>query len=89
MRCFLGLGSNLGDSTELLNNAYSKIENTYTKIINKSSIYTTPAWGLEDQPDFKNSVVEISTTYSLQMLLKHIQKIELDLGRERKNSLGT
>lgn len=88
MRCFLGLGSNLGDSTKLLNSAYSKIENDYTKIINKSSIYTTPAWGLEDQPDFKNSVVEISTTYSLQMLLKHIQKIELDLGRERKIHWG-
>ncbi|MBL7574872.1 dihydroneopterin aldolase / 2-amino-4-hydroxy-6-hydroxymethyldihydropteridine diphosphokinase [Peptoniphilus asaccharolyticus DSM 20463] len=87
-RCFLGLGSNLGDSLELLNMAYAKIEDNYTKIIKKSSVYTTPAWGLENQPDFKNSVIEIETTYSPQVLLKHLQKIEIDLGRERKIHWG-
>lgn len=88
LRVFLGLGSNIGDSENFLKEATNLIQNEYVTLINSSSIYTTPAWGVVDQPDFKNSVIEIETTYTPQMLLKHLQKIELELGRERKIHWG-
>lgn len=87
-KVFLGMGSNIGDSENYLKQALEKIQNKYVKVINVSSTITTKAWGLVDQPDFKNNVVEIETTYTPQNLLKHLQKIELELGRERKIHWG-
>lgn len=88
-RCFLGLGSNIGDSENLIKTAIETINDKYTKVVNSSSIYTTKAWGYVDQPDFKNAVIEIMTTYSPISLLHHLQKIELDMGRERKIHWGS
>ena len=83
-RVFLGLGSNQGNSKKLIEKAISKIENEYNEVVKQSSLYNTKAWGLENQPDFVNAVVEIKTIYTPKNLLKHIQEIELKLGRERK-----
>lgn len=85
---FLGLGSNIGDSEIILKNAIQKINNEYTKVTKKSKLYRTKAWGLEEQPDFLNMAIEIETFYEPLTLLKHLQKIEIDLGRERKIHWG-
>lgn len=87
-RVFLGLGSNIGESKVLLETAIERIQNDYVKLLSSSSFYTTKAWGLEEQPDFLNAVIEIETGYEPGNLLKHIQQIELDLGRERKIHWG-
>ncbi|MBS4749779.1 2-amino-4-hydroxy-6-hydroxymethyldihydropteridine diphosphokinase [Carnobacteriaceae bacterium zg-ZUI78] len=82
-RAFLSLGSNIGDSQALLETAIQKLNNTYIKVTKLSSLYRTKAWGLTDQPDFLNQVIEIETFYEPQTLLQHLQNIELELGRER------
>lgn len=87
-RVFLGLGSNIGDSKKILETAVNKIEDDYTKVLKFSKFYETKAWGLTEQPDFLNKVIEIETTYEPLVLLKHLQKIELELGRERKIHWG-
>ncbi|MDO5755634.1 MAG: 2-amino-4-hydroxy-6-hydroxymethyldihydropteridine diphosphokinase [Tissierellia bacterium] len=87
-RVFLGLGSNQGDSKSLLEQAKKALNNEYCKVKTSSKIYQTKAWGLEDQEDFLNQVLEIETFYEAGELLKFTQKIEKDLGRERKIHWG-
>lgn len=87
-RAFIGIGTNMGDLEKNLSQAIDKIEDDYTKITNKSSFYKTKAWGLENQDDFLNGVLEVETLYTPQNLLSHLQKIENNLGRERKENWG-
>lgn len=80
---YLLLGSNLGNSKEILDHAVSEIEHDIGDIINASSIYKTKAWGIEDQPDFLNQVVEIESSFSPEVLLEKVNEIEEKLGRVR------
>lgn len=87
-RVFLGLGSNIGDSESLLESAIQKIQDDYTVLLQTSSLYRTKAWGRTDQPDFFNRVVEVQTSYEAMELLRKLQTVELELGRERKIHWG-
>lgn len=51
-RYYLLLGSNLGNRKQNLDNVLHKIKEKLGNILEKSSVYVTEAWGLEDQPDF-------------------------------------
>jgi 2-amino-4-hydroxy-6-hydroxymethyldihydropteridine diphosphokinase len=48
-----------------------------------SSVYRTKAWGIEDQPDFLNQVLEVESDLSAMEILKIILEIEQSLGRKR------
>ena len=80
---YLLLGSNLGNSLQMLAEARSHIENQIGRIIKSSTIYKSEAWGVEEQPDFLNQVVEIETELALDMILENIQSIEKKMGRIR------
>ena len=80
---YLLLGSNLGDSRGMLKRAVELIELKLGKVVDCSSIYKTKAWGVENQPDFLNQVVEIESSLTPEELLKEINKIEERLGRVR------
>lgn len=81
---YLSIGSNIGDREDYLNRSIAKIKDiSMTRLLKTSSFYETPAWGLTDQQDFLNACLEISTELSPYELLKHLQRIELDLHRER------
>ena len=80
---YLLLGSNLGDSRGMLKSAVELIELKLGKVVDCSSIYKTKAWGVENQPDFLNQVVEIESSLTPEKLLKEINKIEERLGRVR------
>ncbi len=80
---YLLLGSNLGNSRRLLNEAIDLIELTVGKVINSSAVYKTKAWGIEDQPDFLNQVVEVESDFEAAVILKIINEIEEKLGRVR------
>ncbi|MBC8384025.1 MAG: 2-amino-4-hydroxy-6-hydroxymethyldihydropteridine diphosphokinase [Candidatus Cloacimonetes bacterium] len=83
--CYLGLGSNLGNRENNIRKAMSKIEMIDGITLRKiSSIIETKPYGKTDQPDFLNCVVEIETQLASLELLKKIMKIELELGRIRK-----
>lgn len=80
---YLLLGSNLGDSQAMLKRAVDLIDHRVGKIVNSSSTYATKAWGIEDQPDFLNQVVEIECELLPKSLLLKINDIEKTLGRKR------
>ena len=85
---FIGIGSNMGDSKENIELALEKMEDEATKIVKKSELIATKAWGLEDQPDFLNGVVQIETYYEPMTLLRFLQNIENELGRIREVKWG-
>jgi len=88
MRAFLGLGSNLGDRALYLKEAISALESPTIKILATSRIYETEPWGVMDQPQYWNQVIEIETTLEPRDLLHVCQGIEHQLGRERKVHWG-
>ncbi len=80
---YLLLGSNLGDTKKMLQSARGLIENRVGKVIQASSFYRTKAWGIEDQPDFLNQVLEVDTDLNPSEVLASILEIEKELGRIR------
>lgn len=59
------------------------IENKVGKILLKSSLYQTAAWGLTDQADFINQVILLDSELEPQNILEEIQAIEKAFDRER------
>lgn len=84
---FLGLGSNCGEKKKNILSAISEIKKigSVEKI---STIIQTKPWGDENQEDFLNAVVEISSGGSAQELLENLQKIEQKLGRTKTRKWG-
>ena len=80
---YLLLGSNMGDSEQLLIVATNMIEKNIGKLTTSSVIYKTAAWGKEDQPDFLNQIIIVSSLLSSSTLLKKIFIIEKEMGRVR------
>ena len=80
---FLLLGSNLGNRSETLQKARDLINNEIGRIVNQSSIYSTKAWGVENQPDFLNQVIELDSALEPHAILREVNKIEERLGRVR------
>ena len=85
---YLLLGTNLGSRNKNLSAAIDKIGDK-SLILSKSSIYSTAAWGLEDQEDFLNQVVCIETSLNSFELLEDILEVEQKLGRERIQKWGS
>ena len=81
--CYLLLGSNLEDPGRQLSIARKKLRQQAGKILRKSSLYQTAAWGKTDQPDFLNQVVEMETQLSPRGLLETLLAIEAEMGRLR------
>jgi 2-amino-4-hydroxy-6-hydroxymethyldihydropteridine diphosphokinase len=81
----LGLGGNIGDVNSSLDEAVKLIHERVGEVLLKSSLYKTKAWGVEDQPDFLNQVIQISTNLRPIEVLKKSLEIELLLGRDRAN----
>lgn len=80
---YLILGSNVGNKLENLAIAEKHISVMAGKIIKKSSVYITSAWGNTDQPDFLNQALCIETPYTAPDLLASLLSIEQLLGRVR------
>ena len=80
---YLLLGSNMGNSTELLSNAIEQIENKIGPLLLQSNLYATAAWGNTSQPDFLNQVIEVNTQLDATETLNEILSIEKNMGRIR------
>lgn len=81
---YLALGSNLGDSLTLLKSAVTLIsKEKKITVLTKSKLYETAPYGGVSQDNFLNAVIKIDTILSPMELLETLQKIELQLGRER------
>ena len=84
----LALGTNIEPREQYLKDALRKIVDNNIKIILESSIYETPAWGGVADQNFLNMCIEVETSLGAYELLDTIQKIELELGRVRKEHWG-
>jgi 2-amino-4-hydroxy-6-hydroxymethyldihydropteridine diphosphokinase len=78
---FLGLGTNLDDREANLRTAKGKLS-SLMKIVKESPIYVTPPWGYEDQPDFLNQVIQVTTRLEPTQLLDYLKGIEDEMGRK-------
>ncbi len=82
---YIGIGSNLGDSERIASkavNAIGQLENT--QVLKTSSLYASKPMGPADQPNYINAVCMVETALKPHSLLKQLQRIELEEGRERK-----
>jgi 2-amino-4-hydroxy-6-hydroxymethyldihydropteridine diphosphokinase len=85
----LGLGSNMGDRKQNILAAIDKMNaNTQITVKKISSIYETEPYGLKNQANYLNGVVEISTNLSPEELLDACLLIEKELGRTRNVHWG-
>ncbi|MFA5034764.1 MAG: 2-amino-4-hydroxy-6-hydroxymethyldihydropteridine diphosphokinase [Candidatus Margulisiibacteriota bacterium] len=86
---YLGLGSNVGDREEYVEQACFLLEkNPYIQVTKRSANYETEPEGNSEQPKFINAAVEIRTKLAPQKLLDVCQEIEAALGRERELEWG-
>ena len=82
---FVGLGGNLGDPEATLGDALQALDGVHdTRLLRASHLYRTPAWGVEQQPDFINAVVMLETRLGAPALLESLFVIERQHGRVRE-----
>lgn len=85
---YILLGSNLGDRKRNLSLALEKISSVVGRILARSSVYQSEPWGISQQPQFLNQVVEINSRNNPQKVLQKLLAIEAELGRERLEKWG-
>ena len=86
---YLGLGSNIGDALENIHQAASRLmQSSSLHIVKSSSYYHTRPWGKTDQEDFINAVVQIETELTPRELLELCLTIEKQMGRIRDEKWG-
>jgi 2-amino-4-hydroxy-6-hydroxymethyldihydropteridine diphosphokinase len=80
----VALGGNVGDVRATFKQAIGQLCGmAQGALIARSSDYTTPPWGDEDQDPFINACVEIETGLDPHALLSVMQKVEQEFGRTR------
>jgi 2-amino-4-hydroxy-6-hydroxymethyldihydropteridine diphosphokinase len=79
---YIGLGSNQGNSLEILRSALSDLRSLGT-LQHVSPVYESDPVGLIDQPTFTNAVAELSTPLEPVALLDGLLEIEARHGRVR------
>jgi len=81
---YVGLGSNLQGPTRQLEGAFELLAGiSGTHLIRKSSLYRSAPFGGVEQPDFVNAAAALLTRLSAAELLRELQRIEDEQGRER------
>lgn len=88
-KCYLAIGSNLGDRESYLKLVSSEIlKKEGIEEVKKSSYIQTKPYGVTDQPDFLNAVIKVETFLTPYQLLEFCQSIEKKAKRERKRHWG-
>lgn len=79
------LGSNLGDSAQILQEAVDLLADTPSlMLVEVSPVYETKPWGeVQDQPNFLNMVVVAESTLEPLTILDRTRAIENNFDRER------
>ncbi len=81
---FIAMGSNIGQSRELIEEAVRKLNLAEDIRVEKvSELIVTKPYGVTDQPDFINGVMKITTLKTPHELLDTLHKIEAEAGRQR------
>jgi 2-amino-4-hydroxy-6-hydroxymethyldihydropteridine diphosphokinase len=86
---YLGLGANLGDPEEQLQEALERLNNAEeVEVTRVSTFYRNPPLGPENQPWYINAVARVRTRLGPEELLRLLQRIEADMGRVRGERWG-
>jgi len=85
---YLCLGSNEGNRLVNIHAATELIHKTIGKVARKTHMYETEPWGQKDQEGFYNQIIMINTSLEPNDLLTALNKVERELGRERKEKYG-
>jgi 2-amino-4-hydroxy-6-hydroxymethyldihydropteridine diphosphokinase len=81
---FLGVGGNIGDPRATMAAALAMLATDPEITVEAvSSLYSTPPWGITDQPDFLNAAAEVRTSLAPRALLERCLATEQDLQRVR------
>jgi 2-amino-4-hydroxy-6-hydroxymethyldihydropteridine diphosphokinase len=84
----IALGGNVGDVRATFAQAIALLcADVAVRLKARSSDYTTPPWGVTDQPPFINAVIAVSTTLAPHDLLARAIASERALGRDRAREL--
>lgn len=79
---WLGIGSNLGDREALIHEAAARLS-AFLGNLRLSGLWSSRARYVLNQPDFLNAVAAGTTDLCPQELLRAVNKIEAELGRDR------
>ena len=82
-RVYLGLGTNLGDREQNLQEAIRLIGDRVGKVTRQSSFIQTEPWGFESENLFLNAVILCETEQTPREVLLTTQQIERDMGRQK------
>ena len=85
---FLQLGSNMDNRNAYLKNANKLIAEEIGAIQKKSKIYESVPWGVENQNNYLNQVLEIKSEFSAEEVLGKVLQIEDKIGRIRDEKWG-
>ncbi len=81
---FLSIGTNQGERLLNIEKALTKITDNAGEIYLKSPIYENPPLGFDSEMNFYNLCIGIKTKFSPEDLLFILQKIEFEIGRNKK-----
>lgn len=85
-KVFIGVGGNLANPKQTVIDAINALrQHNNIRVIARSSLYQSKPMGPQDQPDYVNAVVQITTTLAPEALLDALQAIEQQFGRVRKD----
>ena len=87
-KVYLSLGSNMGDRETNLQRAIDLLHAPDLRIVRCSRVLETAPRDLPNQPWFLNLVLECETEIFPMILLKRLQHIEKEMGRQRRIAKG-
>ena len=86
---YIGLGANIEEPIKQLQHAVTALnQHADISVTQCSRIYCSAAYGVTDQDDFFNAVIEVSTSLSAIGLLNVLIDQELEQGRVRERHWG-
>ncbi len=86
---FIGLGGNLGDAVAVMRQAVRDLaDSPGCELVRVSSLYLSHPLAGMDQPDYRNAVLQMTTTLAPLELLSRLQAIENAHGRVRTQRWG-
>ena len=85
---YLQLGSNIGERLDNLNQSIKIITERIGNVLEKSSVYESTPWGVENQRNFLNQVIFVKSNFDPYAILDLVLQIEKDMGRIRIEKWG-
>ena len=89
MKAVIGIGANIGNRAENIRTAVEALGLIPgIQVLRCASIYETDPWGYTEQQSFYNTVIEVESEKSPEMLLGACLGIEVGMGRVREFKNG-